>query len=54
MSDIIVQKAIDYGILGLVLVWFMVRYEGIIKANTDAIIALSKLVDKLCEGEKKV
>lgn len=42
------------GILGAVLVWFMLRLEGILKENTMAMASLEKAITRLCEknGEK--
>ena len=37
MSEALVNQLAQTGVLGAVLVWFMLRMETIIKANTDAI-----------------
>lgn len=53
MSDIIVTKITEYGIIGVVLAWFMLRMEKIIISNTNAINSMSLVIQKLCDDYVK-
>ena len=37
------------GVLGAVLVWFMLRLEGILKANTEAQLKVALILQRVCE-----
>ena len=39
------------GVLGVVLAWFMLRLEGILKENTLALNALTLVINKLCSDK---
>jgi hypothetical protein len=51
LSEQLINQLAQSGVLGAVLVWFMLRLEGILKENTktlaDLTIAITKLVDKM-------
>jgi len=51
MTDDFLNGLAQSGVLGLVLAWFMLRMEGIMKENTrtltDLNIAITKLVEKM-------
>lgn len=47
MSDDFLNGLAQSGVLGLVLAWFMLRMEGIMKENTKAINELRESISKL-------
>lgn len=51
MSEQFINQLAQSGVLGAVLIWFMLRLEGILKDNTKTLesltIAITKLVDKM-------
>ena len=49
MSDVMIpwESIANYGVLGVVLLWFMFRTEKHLENNTKAISALCDVVDKL-------
>ena len=51
MSEQILEKIINYGALGGVVVWFMFRFEGIIRENSKALESLTVVTEKLCSKE---
>jgi hypothetical protein len=51
MTEILFQQIAQTGILGIVLAWFMLRMENILKENTkaindlrDAVLQLNKVI----------
>jgi hypothetical protein len=51
VSEQLINQLAQSGVLGAVLVWFMLRLEGILKENTATLvsltIAITKLIDKM-------
>jgi hypothetical protein len=51
LSEQLINQLTQSGVIGAVLVWFMLRLEGILKENTATLasltIAITKLVDKM-------
>jgi len=51
MSEQLINQLAQSGVLGAVLIWFMLRLEGILKENTktlaDLTLAITKLIDKM-------
>ena len=40
---------LQFGVLGVVLAWFMFRLEGIVKSNTQALNEVKEVLSKLCQ-----
>ena len=49
MSTELVDKLVEFGVLGVVVGWFMFRMEKIISDNTKAITSMTLVVQKLCD-----
>ena len=48
-SDGTFNTLLQSGVLGAVLVWFMLRLEGILKENTEAQLQVSLVLARICE-----
>lgn len=53
MSEVFLEKLVNYGVLGVVLVWFMLRAEKLFEKMAASVDANTKAVLKLC-GDKEV
>lgn len=47
IEEIALKIITEQGLLGIILGWFMFRYESIIKSNTRAIIDLKSTIHEL-------
>ena len=47
--DPTLNTLLQSGVLGAVLVWFMLRLEGILKTNTEAQLRTALILERVCE-----
>ena len=45
MSEVLIEKLFNYGVLGVVLAWFMFRAEKIIQNNTEALNSIKFIIE---------
>jgi hypothetical protein len=49
IEEQIFEAFLNYGVLGVVLGWFMFRQEKILKEHTLSVNQLKEVISKLCE-----
>lgn len=49
MSEELLNQIVNYGALGLIAIWFMIRMEKKMEDLTKAIQDLTTLINKVCD-----